>query len=123
MSEASDWCPHCVGLRARITLLERELGVSDAVPKALGLTKTETEMLALMIKRERVTRAGLMTALYGLLKAPPDAKIFDVYVCRLRAKLKPFDIAIQTDWGVGWFIRSADKKRLAEMRALERSAA
>jgi two-component system cell cycle response regulator CtrA len=43
----------------------------------------------------------------------PDIKIVDVFVCKMRRKLKPYRIIIQTDWGRGYFL-PAESKAIAQ---------
>jgi two-component system, cell cycle response regulator CtrA len=49
-----------------------------------------------------VTKAALMAALYPVEADEADIKIVDVFVCKLRAKLKPLGLDIQTIWGRGY---------------------
>jgi hypothetical protein len=70
------------------------------------LTATEWRLLEILWRRRRgdaVTRDSLMTLLYGdRLDDPPEDKIIDVWICRLRAKLDPTPYAIRTHWGDGY---------------------
>jgi two-component system cell cycle response regulator CtrA len=45
---------------------------------------------------------------------PPDIKIVDMYIHKLRCKLKPFGVRIDTVWGVGYQL---DLKSLPERKA------
>jgi two-component system cell cycle response regulator CtrA len=43
-----------------------------------------------------------MTALFGdRIDDPPDIKMVDLWVCKMRQKLKPFGITIDTVWSSG----------------------
>lgn len=92
-------------LRERVALLEAELGMGIDAPLCLDLTGQETRLFGHLLKRDFVTRGSAMQALYG---CRPDteveAKTIDVFVCKMRRKLKPFGIGIETQWGQGWFM-------------------
>lgn len=67
----------------------------------LGLTKHEAQILAALYARPRMSKAGLMLALYGDdPNGGPEEKIIDVYVCKLRAKMA--EGSIETVWGFGY---------------------
>lgn len=91
------------------------LGQAPMAFMALGLTPHETGILgALMARPETRTKSQLMDALYGLRMTDeePDQKIIDVFVCRLRRKLKPFGIKIETAWGQGYRLSAEDRQRV-----------
>ncbi|MER9912667.1 winged helix-turn-helix domain-containing protein [Mesorhizobium sp. M0050] len=48
------------------------------------------------------SQASLLTRLYQLKTDEPELKIIDVFVCKLRKKLKPLGVEIQTVWGQGY---------------------
>lgn len=109
-------------LRDRVSQLERVLGVDpDSIsPLRRAFEKLEPDparILAMLLKREFVTREGLYTVMYcGRPECDwPDDKVLDVQLCRLRAILKAHGIIIQTARGDGWFMSKADK---AKVRAL-----
>lgn len=100
----------------RVAELEGALTESSGVLAVLGLSKTASRFLRHLVARPLVTRDSALIALYDdLSKDRPEAKILDVYVCRMRAKLKPHGIRIVTHWGRGWSISTEDK---AKLRAL-----
>jgi two-component system cell cycle response regulator CtrA len=92
-------------LRARVRLLEEMIGMRIDVPLVLGLTGQEAILFGVLLRREIVTKEAAMVALYGM---RPDGeeevqiKIVDVYVCKLRKKVKRFDVEIETVWGRGY---------------------
>lgn len=104
-------------LRLRVAELEEQLGVTFDAPPFLGLTGQEAKLFGVFLAREAVTKRLAMDVLYGN-KPDGDAaedKIIDVFVCKLRAKLKPFGLEIGTNWGQGYFMDAANK---AKVRAL-----
>ena len=88
-------------LREKLIALQETLGCRIETPLILGLSGQEAKMFGILLKRELVTKEQAMDVLYG---DRPDAdeaeiKIVDVFVCKIRKKLKPYDIAIETVWG------------------------
>jgi DNA-binding response OmpR family regulator len=104
-------------LRDRIAQLEEVLGMNFDSPAFMGLTAHEAKLFGMLMKRDAVTKAGAMDILYGL---GPDAdvaeeKIIDVFICKLRKKLDPFDIPVETNWGQGYFMTEASKQRARDL--------
>jgi two-component system cell cycle response regulator CtrA len=73
----------------------------------LHLTRKEYEMLELMMLRRGVTitKDMFLTALYSGMDEP-ELKIIDVFLCKIRRKLKDAgaDGMIRTVWGRGYYI-------------------
>lgn len=80
------------------------------------LTGKEYAILELMVLRKGMvlTKEAFLNHLYGGMDEP-EAKIIDVFVCKLRKKLAKFGAGdlISTVWGRGYSIR--DMHRLGEM--------
>lgn len=80
-------------------------------PYLAGLTSTEGKIAQLL--RERAPNVVAKTAIFDLLYSfrhndeTPDQKIVDVLICKCRAKLKPFEIDIETAWGRGYLMPAA----------------
>ena len=103
-------------LRARIDqLLEerrnwRKIMGYDAdveLPLEWRLTATEHRLFAALVIAKSggiVSKASLHTALSGIDEPDTDPKIVDVVVCKVRKKLEPFGIEIQTAWGKGYYL-------------------
>ena len=97
-------------LRNRVSELEeRNRQLEDALcpqadcpPPEWGLTSTEAKVFAHLASRDMVTRQSVMAALYSDRPEEPAMKITDVFICKLRRKLKPFGVSIATVWGRGW---------------------
>lgn len=111
-------------LRDRISELEAMLGMSFDSPAFLALTGKEAVVFGVLMKRNSVSKRMLMDALYG---GRPDGdaaeeKIVDVFVCKLRAKLKPYGVDIETNWGQGYFMTAPMKSKANEIMR-ERAAA
>lgn len=106
-------------LRDYIEQLEGVLGVDPNSTSALrrAFPKMEPDparMLAMLMRRDFVTRDGLYTVMYAARPECdwPDAKVIDVQFCRLRHHLDPHGITIQTVRSEGWFMSKADKAKV-----------
>lgn len=91
-------------LRERIRQLEQVL-VPDTinVPVEWRLTSSEARLFAFLTTRDVASKSAIMQALYSdRPDEDPEPKIIDVFVCKLRAKVKPFGVNIETVWGRGY---------------------
>lgn len=113
-------------LRNRVAALEDALGLTQefAPSGALRLTASEAQMLGMLLARGYVKRESFFAALYQTrpdADDPPDINIIDVWICKLRAKLKHLGHGtIETRFGEGYFIPASDKpalRAIAEGRA------
>jgi two-component system, cell cycle response regulator CtrA len=80
--------------------------------RCLTLTGKEYSILELLILRKGriVTKEMFFNHLYGG-KDEPEAKVIDVFICKLRRKLNLVgaDVVIATIWGQGHAVRDAGK--------------
>jgi two-component system, cell cycle response regulator CtrA len=101
--------------RARIAELEEALFRPDfRIPPEWKLSRQEVTLLgALIASGDAVlTRAAMMSALYGSDDwATP--KILDVLMCKMRRKLKPHGIAVETVWARGYRLSSQARERIS----------
>jgi two-component system cell cycle response regulator CtrA len=83
----------------------------------LGLTKNEAIILGVLMKKEIAHKEAIWLTIYAAKAEEDEAeqKIIDVWVCKMRPKLKRFDVEIQTAWGVGYFLRPEDKAKVISM--------
>ncbi len=100
-------------LRARVKALEELTGVSFEAPPQFRLTRNEAVIFGLLLKGQLVRRSSMMEELYLHEQDEADIKIVDVWVCKMRRKLKPYGIEIQTQWGQGYFL-SPESKLIAQ---------
>lgn len=91
-------------LRERVRMLEELTGVSWEAPPQFGFTKNEVTIFGLLLKQALVRRASMMMVLYPHTQDEAEIKIVDVWVCKMRRKLKPYGISIETQWGQGYFL-------------------
>lgn len=86
----------------------------------LRLTKSEKALLTILSDRAGrvVSKESLMLLLYGdAPDEPPDEKVIDVYVCKIRPKLAGTGCSIETVWGEGFRFTGDDRAlRGAEAR-------
>ncbi len=96
-------------LRERITQLEEAMAATTInVPAEYRLTPTEETIFRHLMTRAEVRTEGLMTLLYGgrnVGRLQPDSKIVPVLICKIRAKVRPFGVKIDTIWGRGYALR------------------
>jgi len=101
--------------RARVAALEEALFRPDfRIPPEWKLTPQGVTLLgALIASGDAVlTRAAMMSALYGSDEwATP--KIIDVLVCKMRTRLKPHGIEIETVWGRGYRLTRQMRERIS----------
>ena len=105
--------------RARVAELEEALFRPDfRVPPEWRLRRQEVTLLgALIASGDAVlTRAAMMSALYGSDDwATP--KIIDVIMCKMRTKLKPHGITVETVWGRGYRLSRQARERISAIGA------
>lgn len=103
-------------LRERVAQLEAALGLSVVAPIEFQLTAKETRVLGVLMARDIATREAIMLGLYaGRSTDEAEIKIVDVFVCKMRRKLKPFGIDIKTKWGMGFFLETAQKRQIKDI--------
>jgi|GEM_PF-2957957 len=115
----------CDTLREHVRQLEEALAPTIVLPKAWRLTTTEERFIRAIravgpnvLHRER----GLL-ALYGMWDEVPDQKIVDVWVHKVRTKLRhaQAQITIETVWGRGWRMTAESCARFDAIVAVDRA--
>lgn len=97
-------------LAERVRQLEDELMPPLCLPIEWALTSTEARLFAHLTTREIATKQSLMVALYSdRYDANVDPKIVDVFICKIRKKLSPFGIRIETIWAQGYRLHDRQK--------------
>lgn len=100
------------------------MGFEVLPPIEWGLTINEGRLFGALMERELLTKDAAMAALYRDRGADePDLKIVDVFICKLRKKLKPFGLEIGTRWGVGYQMSAEMKVRARSMLPASEQAA
>lgn len=101
-------------LRARVSILEQELGLRNAIPLVFGLTGTESKVLSMLMQRGFASKEQLLIAATNDITGnkAPEIKIVDVYICKMRKKLEPFGIVIETVWGRGYNLDANNRSKV-----------
>ena len=97
-------------LRDEVDLLQEQVRqlraalVNDEIdiPCWYRLTRQEERVYRHLLTRKMVTEESITQALYSDALELPSSKIVNVWICKLRAKLKPHGIKIVTHWGKGY---------------------
>ncbi|OPZ76463.1 MAG: Cell cycle response regulator CtrA [Alphaproteobacteria bacterium ADurb.Bin438] len=81
----------------------------------MHLTGTEYEILELLSRRKgsKVTKNQFLTHIYNEMDDEPEIKIIDVFICKLRKKIKDAtggDNYIETVWGRGYALQDPNAK-------------
>jgi two-component system cell cycle response regulator CtrA len=119
--------PSSDALLDRIDMLESELGMKVDMPPEFAITRNMGALLAMLLKREVVTREGALLAIYSGMPntwdKDPDPKIIDVFICKLRVRLRKYGIKVSCKWGLGYFMDGENKRKLRELIAKTREDA
>jgi DNA-binding response OmpR family regulator len=109
-------CQHCEELQEKICQLERELYGKDYVPPIeLRLSQTQAAMLGTLLRYDRVVSHELLfeaTRTYRTTRIEPDPKLVHVQLFKLREKIRPFRLVIETVCGFGFRLSADTRKRL-----------
>ena len=100
-------------LEDRVTLLEDALGMNYHAPPAWGLTPCEAAIFGVIMRVPMATFDRLMTAVYAHKSDPPDANVIKVHVHRIRRKIAPYGLTINTAKCVGYWIPEEQKAKLS----------
>jgi DNA-binding response OmpR family regulator len=65
------------------------------------LTSSEAKFVALLSEGRLYTKEYLLAKLYPVEADAPGSKIIDVFLCKIRRKIAPFGLTINTIWGGG----------------------
>lgn len=97
-------------LRERVRQLEKMLGISHDVPLLFALTGREGMLFNLLMSHPIVSKEAALDHMYfDRPNDMPELKIIDVFICKIRKKLLPFGVAIDTVWGRGYSMSGASK--------------
>lgn len=105
-------------LKGRIDQLEAAAGHNFAAPTSWGLTAHETRLLGVLMARRIATKDAIMAGIYrdrGV--DAPEIKIVDVFICKLRKKIRDLGLTIETKWGEGYHLTPETKARINDLLA------
>jgi len=96
------------------THLDNEEALKCACTRYFKASPLEAAMLALMLKRDEVTKEQLHTVIEQNRdpgKDPTEIKMVDVMICKLRKKLKTHELEVKTMWGLGYYMPRSARER------------
>lgn len=101
----------------RLRQIEEALKDDSRTPQVWGLTPTEAQILNILARRQIVTKAAIHAVLYGdRADIGPVEKIIDVLVCKIRPKVEPHGIIIETVWGHGYKLTPESRKKITDLQ-------
>lgn len=81
-----------------------------------GLTEAEARVLVALTEHGYAGKEDLLATMSPHGKVP-KTNTLDVVICRLRQKLKPHDIAVETVWGQGFRLTEDARDRVRRLAA------
>lgn len=111
--------------RGRIDMLEERIRQLEdilcpptvLIPAEWCLTPSEARVFSHLTTRDCATKQSIMMAMYSdRVDVEPEIKIVNVFVCKLRKKLKPFGVNVTTVWGHGYSL--VNRQRFAANAAI-----
>lgn len=101
------------------TPLEQEDDLKYAVVRFFKATPLEAGILTMLLRRDQATKEQL----HGVVEhnratqgqEPTDPKMVDVMICKLRKKLKPHNIEIETLWGLGYLVSARHREIVVQL--------
>lgn len=98
-------------LREKVRQLEKLCGFTLDAPLEFGLTQKEGQLFSFLYRSNIVSKDAAMDVLYGdRPNDAPEMKIVDIFICKMRKKVEPFGIKIDTMWGRGYRMPPETKK-------------
>ena len=96
----------CIG-KMKIDMNTKTVSIDD---KVVPLTSKEYALLELLALKRGMTvnKETCISQLYGIMDEPPDSKIIDVFLCKMRRKIKALtggEYYIQNIWGRGYTLK------------------
>lgn len=82
------------------------------------LTRLQATVFLQLLRRQQLTKEQVHLAIEGNrsdAKEPTDPKMVDVVIYHIRKKLKAYEVAVETIWGVGYTIRMDDRERAMQL--------
>lgn len=87
--------------------------LSGILAHQFKLTSKEADVLTMLMKRPgSQSKNAILDFVYGHSDETPEAKIIDVFICKLRKKLEPHRVAITTVWGKGYTLENEDRVKI-----------
>lgn len=112
----TDLCPCCRRPLPETNDLVIDSGIVVCNGRVAALTIQENALLEILAaaKGRVQSKERLLASLYALQPDdPPEIKIIDVFVCKLRKKLKPLGVEIFTVRGQGYRLLPVPERKVA----------
>lgn len=109
-------CPTCGNaLPSNVFAIDREAGIVVSNGRFAHFAPQEFQVFITLYdaKGKLRSKEQLLRAVAPMVDEEPEIKIVDVYVCKIRRKLKHTSIEIQTVWGDGYRLISTAKMEIA----------
>lgn len=117
---ASRWSARQPAFSARLDPEE----IHVACARVFKTTKSETVLLSTLLRRPQCSKQTLHNAQQGTgADGGTDIKIVDVFICKLRKKLKWHDITIKTLHQYGYFLEPEDRAKTLHLLGLSEETA
>lgn len=102
----------------QVDVLKGALADEDVIlPAEWRLSPTEDQVFRVMLRRDVARLPAFMAAIYSDRPDPPEDKIVQVFIFRMRRKLRPFGISIHRVRNVGYALDEATREKFREKRA------
>lgn len=112
-----DNCPTCGGKISADELIRFDAESNVIVGNGRAAVLTDTEMELMLVLKDawpRVTsKDQILARMYSLKHEEPETKIVDVFVCKVRKKIKGLGVSIKTEWGSGLRLVYDENRRAA----------
>ena len=102
-------------LRERIRQLEDICSEPKPLPRRLGLTKREDEIVRILLVRGAASHEFMRVVIYGEDEQARD--LAKVFICKARDKLRRWGIVIGTKWGWGYDLPEQSREKFRTMIA------
>jgi two-component system, cell cycle response regulator CtrA len=128
-------CDTCPTLAARCEELTEELRqVKEFVyartyeaPREFNLTPLEERVLGVLLRHDRTVPRPVLFAssrdVPQTLAITEGEKLIQCIVCKVRGKIKPFGLSIETVWGIGYRLTNETRTRLQHWPSSQSEAA
>jgi two-component system cell cycle response regulator CtrA len=93
-------------LREEVRNMREILVPIIVAPSGFGMTPREWDLTSCLYANSPkiMSRQALLEAMYPNNASAPEMKIIDVFICKIRKKIKPHGMDIGLSWGKGYFM-------------------
>jgi two-component system cell cycle response regulator CtrA len=118
----TDWQARAMELQREneeLRALLAEQNAPSLLPQAVfGFTRSEAIVFSILMRHRAPHRETFMQGLYGESNNPPEGKVLDIFICKMRKKLRPHGIEIKTINAEGFMIPEDGKARARELMGI-----